>query len=146
MRDVLLAFARVHVLHHAAEERIFGAGMMEELHRHMQELEKSGELRKLHSDDFKKHLEQMQKELGENMKVLQIKLENVKKFIASLTPAQRELAKKQGHLKPSDLTKEQRELLGIGTDETVNITFQIDGEKVTIKGGKTPAKEEVITV
>jgi DNA-binding PadR family transcriptional regulator len=34
MRDVLLAFARVHVLHHAAEERIFGAGMMEELRRH----------------------------------------------------------------------------------------------------------------
>jgi DNA-binding PadR family transcriptional regulator len=33
-RDVMLAFARVHVLHHAAEERIFGIGMMEELARH----------------------------------------------------------------------------------------------------------------
>jgi DNA-binding PadR family transcriptional regulator len=34
IRDILLAFARVHVLHHASEERIFGLGMKEELARH----------------------------------------------------------------------------------------------------------------
>ena len=34
MRDVFLAFVRVHVLHHASEERIFGLDMMEELKRH----------------------------------------------------------------------------------------------------------------
>jgi DNA-binding PadR family transcriptional regulator len=34
MRDVVLAFARVHILHHAGEEPIFGLGMMEELYRH----------------------------------------------------------------------------------------------------------------
>jgi PadR family transcriptional regulator PadR len=34
MRDVFLAFVRVHVLHHAARERIFGVEMMEELERH----------------------------------------------------------------------------------------------------------------
>ncbi|MGE5160421.1 MAG: PadR family transcriptional regulator [Betaproteobacteria bacterium] len=34
VRDVLLAFARVHILHHAAEERIFGVGMAKELARH----------------------------------------------------------------------------------------------------------------
>lgn len=34
MRDVLLAFARLHILHHAAEGRIFGVGMMEELREH----------------------------------------------------------------------------------------------------------------
>ena len=34
MRDVFLAFVRVHVLHHAAQERIFGLEMMEELKRH----------------------------------------------------------------------------------------------------------------
>jgi DNA-binding PadR family transcriptional regulator len=33
-RDVFLAFARVHVLHHAAEAPIFGVGMMEELAQH----------------------------------------------------------------------------------------------------------------
>ena len=34
LRDVFLAFVRVHVLHHAARERIFGVEMMEELKRH----------------------------------------------------------------------------------------------------------------
>jgi DNA-binding PadR family transcriptional regulator len=34
VRDILLAFVRVHVLHHAASERIYGAGMAEELARH----------------------------------------------------------------------------------------------------------------
>lgn len=34
VRDVFLAFARVHILHHAAEQRIFGVGMMRELARH----------------------------------------------------------------------------------------------------------------
>ena len=34
VRDALLAFARLHVLHHASEEPIFGLGMMKELARH----------------------------------------------------------------------------------------------------------------
>jgi hypothetical protein len=34
VRDVFLAFARVHILHHASEERVFGVGMMKELARH----------------------------------------------------------------------------------------------------------------
>ncbi|MFO1315760.1 MAG: PadR family transcriptional regulator [Burkholderiales bacterium] len=34
LRDVLLAFVRVHVLHHASEGRIYGVEMMEELRRH----------------------------------------------------------------------------------------------------------------
>lgn len=34
VRDILLAFVRVHVLHHAAREHIYGAGMAEELARH----------------------------------------------------------------------------------------------------------------
>lgn len=33
-RDIFLAFVRVHVLHHAAKERVFGLEMMEELRRH----------------------------------------------------------------------------------------------------------------
>ncbi len=34
VRGALLAFARLHVLHHASEEPIFGVGMMRELRRH----------------------------------------------------------------------------------------------------------------
>jgi PadR family transcriptional regulator, regulatory protein PadR len=34
LRDVYLAFIRIHILHHAAEARIFGVEIMEELKRH----------------------------------------------------------------------------------------------------------------
>jgi DNA-binding PadR family transcriptional regulator len=34
MRDVFLAFARVHVLHHAAQGPVYGVGVMKELARH----------------------------------------------------------------------------------------------------------------
>ncbi|MFA9284067.1 PadR family transcriptional regulator [Comamonas sp. SY3] len=34
VRDILLAFVRVHVLYHAVSERVYGAGMAEELARH----------------------------------------------------------------------------------------------------------------
>lgn len=92
------------------------------------------------SEEFKKHMEEMNKNLGENMKVLQLKLENLKKFVASLTKEQKALAEKQGYLRPEDLTKEQRELLGIDGKGDVDMTFQTDGQKIVIKGksaGKT---------
>lgn len=38
IRDVFLAFVRVHILHHAAEGRIFGLAMIEELRRHGYEI------------------------------------------------------------------------------------------------------------
>ena len=38
MRDVFLAFVRVHILHHAAEGRIFGLAMIEELRHHGYEI------------------------------------------------------------------------------------------------------------
>ena len=34
LRDVFLAFMRVHLLHHAAVDRIYGLEMIEELRRH----------------------------------------------------------------------------------------------------------------
>ena len=34
VRDVFLAFVRVHILHHAVKEPIFGLEMIEELRRH----------------------------------------------------------------------------------------------------------------
>jgi len=33
-RDTFLGFVRVHVLHHAAKDRIYGLEMIEELHEH----------------------------------------------------------------------------------------------------------------
>lgn len=33
-REIELAFIKLHILHHAAEEAVFGSGLMEELARH----------------------------------------------------------------------------------------------------------------
>jgi PadR family transcriptional regulator, regulatory protein PadR len=33
-RDFFLGFIKVHILHHAAEEPVYGLAMIEELHRH----------------------------------------------------------------------------------------------------------------
>jgi PadR family transcriptional regulator len=38
LRDVFLAFVRVHLLHHAAADRIYGLEMIEELRRHGYEM------------------------------------------------------------------------------------------------------------
>jgi DNA-binding PadR family transcriptional regulator len=34
MRNIFLGFIRIHILHHASEEEIFGVEMMDELRRH----------------------------------------------------------------------------------------------------------------
>lgn len=119
--------------------------MMEELHKEggfmkltpeqIEKMKAEGQFFK--SDEFKKHMEEMQKHLGENMKVMQLKLENLKKFAASLTPEQRKLHDKQGYLTPDDLTKEQRALLGIDGKDDVNFTYNNDKEKITIKSKGT---------
>lgn len=38
LREFFLGFIRIHVLHHAAEEGVYGLGMIEELARHGYEL------------------------------------------------------------------------------------------------------------
>ncbi len=60
--------------------------------------------------------------------------QNLKQLIDSLTPAQKELSKKQGYLHMHDLTPAQRGLLGItSTGGTFDMQFSIDGKKLSIK-------------
>ena len=121
----------------------------EHMRKMMEEMHKGGMFQKLTPEQlekmkaegkffdgelFRKNMEEWQKKFGEDMKVMQLKLENVKKFIASLTPAQKELAEKQGYLRPEDLTKAQRELIGIEGKSGVDLQFHIDGQKIVIKG------------
>jgi len=84
---------------------------------------------------MKKAKEQMDKAKVEMEKVHKVRVENIRKLMDSLTPAQKDLAKKQGHLKLSDLTPAQRELLDIkGADDSVTMSYSIDGQSITIKG------------
>jgi DNA-binding PadR family transcriptional regulator len=38
LRDLELAFVKIHILHHAEKEEVFGVGLMEELARHGYEI------------------------------------------------------------------------------------------------------------
>lgn len=55
------------------------------------------------------------------------------KFMASVTPAQKELMKSQGYLKPSDLTPAQREMLDLHEGTNISLSFEVNGEKIVIK-------------
>lgn len=63
--------------------------------------------------------------------------QNLTKLLGSLSPEQKELNRRQGYLRPSDLTQSQREMLGISGDAK-NWTIKInkDGEEVTIKSDR----------
>lgn len=111
---------------------------MAEMEKHMQELHKQfGE-----KGAFKFHIKDFDKEFGEGMKVLKIKMENIKKFVKSLTKEQKARAEKQGYLRPEDLTKEQRELLGVKEgDKDFDMNFNMDGDSIRIKSGKGEVKK-----
>jgi len=55
-RDFFLGFVRVHILHHAAEEPIYGAWMMEELEQHGYEISPGTLYPILHSMEEKGYL------------------------------------------------------------------------------------------
>lgn len=72
-------------------------------------------------------------ELRAKGRSLSINGKNMGDVMKSLTPAQKELHKKQGYLKSSDLTAEQRHILGITGEGTFDITIVRDGETLKIK-------------
>lgn len=76
------------------------------------------------------------KEFMDGMNTLKIKTANIKELISSLTDSQKKLMKDRGYLTPSDLTDKQRKLLDYKAgDKDFNLTFSVDGEKITIKSG-----------
>lgn len=74
---------------------------------------------------------------GFDGKAFTFKKIDVKKFLNSLTKEQKELQKKQGFLKASDLTEEQRKMLFDGPKAELPTDFTMmlnqDGEKIVIK-------------
>lgn len=93
------------------------------------------EINGMNTEEFKKDMERMKSELKNEIKDgVRVHIESTDKLIASITDKQWELMKSQGHLKLSDLTNAQRELIGNpkGGDD-FNITIQRDGKKIVIR-------------
>lgn len=57
LRDFFLGFVRIHILHHAAEEPIYGLAMIEELERHGYEMSAGTLYPILHGMEKKGYLE-----------------------------------------------------------------------------------------
>lgn len=58
LRDFFLGFIKIHILHHAAHEPIYGVAIIEELHRHGYELSPGTLYPILHSMEQSGYLEQ----------------------------------------------------------------------------------------
>ncbi len=112
------------------------------MQEHMKEMEKHfGE-----KGEFKFNMEKFDKNFGEGMKVLKFKMENLKKFIKSLTKEQKALADKQGFLRIEDLTKDQRALLDLEEGKDVDLNFNVDGDSIRIKSGKGESKKVALGI
>lgn len=69
-QDLLVGLIRLHVLHHAAEEEIYGQGIMEELARHGYRLSPGTLYPMLHAMEKKGYLRSREKREGRSVRRL----------------------------------------------------------------------------
>jgi DNA-binding PadR family transcriptional regulator len=69
-RDLLVGFVRLHVLHHAAKEEIYGQWIMEELARHGYRLSPGTLYPMLHGMQKKGYLRSRERRIGRSMRRL----------------------------------------------------------------------------
>lgn len=85
--------------------------------------------------DMARVLEDTRRGISERYRAPEMRIGSLKELIQSLTPAQKELHKKQGYLKWSDLTDAQRKLAEPGIEKRADqsFTFEIKIDKETWK-------------
>jgi len=91
VRDIFLAFVRVHVLHHAAEGPIYGAAMIEELARHGYQLGPGTMYPTLHALRDKGYLEEERRVVGGKVRKYYRITATGRRALALLRPKVREL-------------------------------------------------------
>jgi DNA-binding PadR family transcriptional regulator len=91
VRDIFLAFVRVHILHHAAEGPIYGAAMMTELARHGYQLGPGTMYPTLHALRQKGYLAEERRVMGGKVRKYYRITETGQRALALLRPKVREL-------------------------------------------------------
>lgn len=126
---------------------------LEELKKELQKIEKGSKSSKVKvfTDSDIKLLEDLPLKLKEldleklnemkdlkifEMPAVKLQSENFKRLLKSLTPSQKELQKSRGYLLITDLTPEQRKMIGTDPKGDFSMSFSIDGESVVIKSKK----------
>lgn len=115
-----------------AETRVNGDSIRQEVDRALQ---KSLKLSEVDAKDLKEHLDNVKMHVEQAKKsIQQIQVMQIEELMKSITPEQWKLMEKNGHLKQSDLTKKQLEMIGNPSgDGEFNITIQRDGKTLKIK-------------
>lgn len=91
VRDIYLAFVRVHVLHHAAEGPIYGVEMIEELARHGYQIGPGTMYPTLHGLREKGYLEEERRVVGGKVRKYYHITETGRRALALVRPKVREL-------------------------------------------------------
>lgn len=90
-QDLLVGFIRLHVLHHAVEEEIYGQWIMEELARHGYRLSPGTLYPMLHGLEKKGYLRSREKKIGRSVRRLYRATAKGKKALAVAKEKLREL-------------------------------------------------------
>ena len=90
-RDLYSGLIRLHVLHHAAEEPIFGLGMMEELARHGYRISPGSLYPLLHNLEQKGYLRSTEQRNGKSLRKVYRATPQGRKALASARNKVREL-------------------------------------------------------
>jgi|GEM_PF-3275723 len=117
----------------SAEEKAKFEKEMAELKKSLSEMKV--EINGMNSEEFIKDMERMKADIKKGVREgMKVHIENTDKLIKSISGDQWKLMETQGHLKLSDLTPAQRELLGNPKgDGDFNISISRDGKKLIIK-------------
>ena len=91
VRDIFLAFVRVHLLHHAAEGPVYGAEMIEELARHGYEIGPGTMYPTLHALRARGYLEEERRTVSGKVRKYYHITERGRETLALLRPKVREL-------------------------------------------------------
>ncbi len=91
VRDIFLAFVRVHVLYHAADGPIYGAAMMEELARHGYQIGPGTMYPTLHALRQQGYLDEERRVVGGKVRKYYRITEAGRQVLALLRPKLREL-------------------------------------------------------
>jgi len=104
--------------------------------KHLKEMEEHAKAFKFDSKKMEERMKEMEERIKKDTDGLRVRIMDTEKLLDSITDAQWKLMKERGHLKISDLTPAQKEMLGglKGDHGDLNISITSKGKTLKIQG------------
>jgi len=109
---------------------------LKEIEEHAKSFKFDSKKMEEHAKRMEEHARKMGEKFGKDGEAFRVRIMDADKLLDSVTEAQWKLMKDRGHLKISDLTPAQREMLGglKGDHKELNITISNNGKTLKIQG------------